>query len=179
MSSIVIRIKEYIDFKRISVSAFERNVGFSNGSFASQYKNNKSIGSDKIENILNTYPEINPIWLLTGEGNMTISNLGGIQGNNSIQNTGTMVDSYVGSGNYINVALPNKGTQKIIKPDGTIEVTTNPEVINGIVSESAVSYGTNIDNLQEQIKFLKDQVEAYKNIIEEQKDFIRLLKENK
>lgn len=70
MSSIVIRIKEFIDFKRLTISSFERIVGFSNGSFASQYKNNKSIGSDKIENILKVYPEINPVWLLTGEGSM-------------------------------------------------------------------------------------------------------------
>jgi len=74
MSSIVIRIKEYIDFKGISIAAFERSVGFSNSSFSSQYKNNKSIGSDKIENIIKVYPEINPVWLLTGEGSMIKEN---------------------------------------------------------------------------------------------------------
>lgn len=70
MSNIVSRIKEFIDYKTISVRKFEEKVGFSNGAFASQYKNNGSIGSDKIENILQSYPEINLEWLLTGEGEM-------------------------------------------------------------------------------------------------------------
>jgi hypothetical protein len=33
-------------------------------------KNNASIGSDVIENIIKTYPELNLVWLITGEGNM-------------------------------------------------------------------------------------------------------------
>lgn len=70
MSSIVSRIKEFIDYKGLSVRKFEENVGFSNGAFASQYKNNKAIGSDKIENILQFYSEINTEWLLTGRGSM-------------------------------------------------------------------------------------------------------------
>ncbi|MDQ8011619.1 MAG: hypothetical protein REI96_04165 [Flavobacterium nitrogenifigens] len=64
------RIKQYIDFKGIKVSIFEKEVGMSNGSFASQLKNNKTIGVDKLENILKKYSEINVEWLLTGNGNM-------------------------------------------------------------------------------------------------------------
>lgn len=64
------RIKEFIDFKGINNAGFEKEVGMSNGSFASQLKNNKTIGVDKLENILNKYPEINPDWLLTGKGSM-------------------------------------------------------------------------------------------------------------
>ena len=70
MSNTVGRIKEFIDFKGLSVRKFEETVGFSNGAFATQYKNNKSIGSDKIENILCSFPELNPEWLLTGNGEM-------------------------------------------------------------------------------------------------------------
>lgn len=64
------RIKNYIDFIDVSVASFEKSVSMSNGSFASQFKNNKTIGVDKIENILRKYPEINPEWLLTGQGEM-------------------------------------------------------------------------------------------------------------
>lgn len=64
------RIKCFIDYKGISVRKFEETVGFSNGSFASQYKKNKTIGVDKVENILHLFPEINPEWLLTGKGEM-------------------------------------------------------------------------------------------------------------
>lgn len=69
-TSTVLRVKQFIDFKKISVRKFEESVGFSNGSFSSQYKGNKTIGSDKIENILRVYPEISAEWLLTGKGNM-------------------------------------------------------------------------------------------------------------
>lgn len=66
----LVRIKEFIDFIDVSVAFFEKSVGMSNGSFASQLKNNKTIGVDKIENILRVYPQINPEWLLTGKGEM-------------------------------------------------------------------------------------------------------------
>ncbi|WP_448997555.1 S24 family peptidase [Ornithobacterium rhinotracheale] len=64
------RIKQYIDYKGITNKEFEINVGFSNGAFASQLKRGRTIGVDKLENILLSYPEINPEWLLTGEGSM-------------------------------------------------------------------------------------------------------------
>ena len=64
------RIKQFIDYKRLTNKEFEQNVGFSNGAFASQLKNNRTIGVDKLENILFVYPEINPEWLLTGKGKM-------------------------------------------------------------------------------------------------------------
>ncbi|OIV41998.1 S24 family peptidase [Flavobacterium johnsoniae] len=64
------RIKQYLDYKGIRVRTFEREVGMSNGSFASQLKNNKTIGVDKLENILKQYPDINLEWLLKGNGDM-------------------------------------------------------------------------------------------------------------
>lgn len=67
---IVKRLKEYIDFKGISIAAFERSIGMSNASFGKSLKNNGAIGTDKLENILFEYPDISPIWLLTGEGEM-------------------------------------------------------------------------------------------------------------
>lgn len=69
---IIERIKQYIDHKGISVSAFERSIGMSNASFGKSLKNGGAIGSDKLENILNTYPDISPTWLLTGEGEMIV-----------------------------------------------------------------------------------------------------------
>jgi len=64
------RIKQYLDSKGIRVSVFEREIGFSNGSFASQLKNDKTIGVDKLEKILKIYTDFNAEWLLTGNGNM-------------------------------------------------------------------------------------------------------------
>lgn len=64
------RLKLYIDYKGLTNKEFELSVGFSNGAFASQLKKNRTIGVDKLENILLAYPEINPEWVLTGRGDM-------------------------------------------------------------------------------------------------------------
>lgn len=78
------RLKQFIDFKGISVSAFEHSIGMSNASFGKSLKNNGTIGADKLERILNVYPEISPTWLLTGEGNMFIGNVS--QSQNGVAN---------------------------------------------------------------------------------------------
>ena len=64
------RLKVFIESKGLSVSAFEKSIGMSNASFGKSLKNNGAIGSDKLEKILKEYPEINPEWLLTGQGDM-------------------------------------------------------------------------------------------------------------
>lgn len=64
------RIKEYIDYKGITIAAFERSIGMSNASFGKSLKNKGAIGSDKIENILSIYDDLSPDWLLTGKGSM-------------------------------------------------------------------------------------------------------------
>lgn len=82
MSTSLQRIKTYIDSIGVSVSAFERSVGMSNGSFSSQLKSSRSIGVDKLENILSEYSDLNPTWVITGEGSMlkskAIDDLGNI-----------------------------------------------------------------------------------------------------
>jgi hypothetical protein len=45
-------------------------MAFSNGSLASQIKNNKTIGVDKLEHILQSNPDLSAEWLLTGKGDM-------------------------------------------------------------------------------------------------------------
>ncbi|WP_246118438.1 S24 family peptidase [Apibacter muscae] len=64
------RIKYFIDYKCISINKFSLSVGASNSYFNKILKDNNSIGSDRIEKILRTYPEMNPEWLLTGKGEM-------------------------------------------------------------------------------------------------------------
>lgn len=64
------RIKQFIDYKNITINKFSDSVGTSNSYFNKLIKNGTTIGSDKIENILQAYPEINPIWLVTGKGEM-------------------------------------------------------------------------------------------------------------
>lgn len=69
------RIKEYIDFHKISVYEFENKIMVSRGSISKFLKNSSNIGSNLIENILNVYENINPTWLLTGKGPMHRENV--------------------------------------------------------------------------------------------------------
>ena len=64
---IVDRILQLIEYKGINKRKFYIETGLSNG-FLDKVKN---IGGSKIEKILIAYPDINPEWLLTGNGNMT------------------------------------------------------------------------------------------------------------
>jgi len=63
------RFEKFFEYKGIKRSEFERRCGLSNG-----YTRNlrDSPKSEKMKDILNTFPEINPIWLQTGEGEMIL-----------------------------------------------------------------------------------------------------------
>lgn len=61
------RIEMFIEHQGIRRSVFEKSCGFSNG-YTRNLKENPS--ATKIEDILNVYPELNRVWLMTGEGEM-------------------------------------------------------------------------------------------------------------
>jgi repressor LexA len=85
MENTLTRIKQFIDNQGINISTFEKSVGISNGSFASQLKNNKTIGVDKVENILKVYSILNPGWLIAGEGSMLKEGFPGINSNQQMK----------------------------------------------------------------------------------------------
>ena len=60
------RILQIIEHKGISKNKFYKETGLSNG-FLDKVKD---VGASKLEYILNTYPEIDIEWLLTGKGKM-------------------------------------------------------------------------------------------------------------
>ena len=61
------RLLLFIEKTGITIAEFERKCSLSNG-YLKKVKG--SIGSDKIENIIRTYPQLNRVWLLSGEGDM-------------------------------------------------------------------------------------------------------------
>lgn len=62
------RLREYLKFKGINNSKAEKDCGLSNGFI----KSANSIGSDKLENILNAYHDLSAEWLLRGTGAMLV-----------------------------------------------------------------------------------------------------------
>lgn len=64
------RLIQFIEYAGLSARQFDISIGAANGYTLRMKKNHASIGSDVIENILRTYPQLNVVWLLTGEGSM-------------------------------------------------------------------------------------------------------------
>ena len=64
------RIEIFMHFKKISPHAFEQKIDLSNGYFSKQLKNLGSVGSDILIKIYLAYPELDILWILTGEGQM-------------------------------------------------------------------------------------------------------------
>ena len=66
------RIAMYLQFRAITPHSFERKIHLSNGYFSKQTKNLGSVGSDILVKIHDSYPELNMLWVLTGEGKMIL-----------------------------------------------------------------------------------------------------------
>jgi len=71
--SVIARLSEYIKLRKFSVNKFESELGFSNGIIAKAIRGGKTIGSDKLERIFQVYIDLNPTWLLTGNGEMILT----------------------------------------------------------------------------------------------------------
>lgn len=61
------RIIEFIKFKKLKTSEFEKLCSLSNGYISSM---RKGFGKDKLNNVLNKFPELDRDWLLYGTGSM-------------------------------------------------------------------------------------------------------------
>lgn len=61
------RIRTFCKYKKLSIRQFEIQCNLSNGYVSSM---RKGLGTGKLENVLNAFPELNREWLLYGEGKM-------------------------------------------------------------------------------------------------------------
>lgn len=105
------RLREYIKTLNVSEREFCRRIGVS-----SSYVNNirQSIQPDKMKAIGEKFPELNPMWLLTGDGEM-------MQGNNINRVSGNNNTAVAGNGNQVTtndiagLIELQKGYQEMIK----------------------------------------------------------------
>lgn len=82
------RLKTFIEYKKLSIREFERTCGLSYG-FVGNMKN--SMQPDKMMNIAHCFPELNPGWVMTGEGDMLRpSNTQNVYGGEKITQTGNI-----------------------------------------------------------------------------------------
>ena len=66
-TSVKQRLIEFMTFKKISHKRFEAAAGLSNGYINSL---RHSPTAAKLQSIIEAFPELNRVWLLTGEGSM-------------------------------------------------------------------------------------------------------------
>lgn len=72
--------------------------------------------------------------------------------------------------NLIQVTLPNQGTQKIIKPDGTIEITST-----ALNDQSCTDFSTN-DRLREKIEDMERLIKSLQDTIKAKDETIEILR---
>nr|DAH54817.1 MAG TPA: Repressor protein CI [Caudoviricetes sp.] len=70
MNTVKDRTLEFIKFKGLTMKAFEQRCDLSTGYVTSM---RKGYGSEKLNNVLTAFPELNREWLLYGEGDMVSS----------------------------------------------------------------------------------------------------------
>ena len=127
----------------------------------------KSVSSRVANKILSVFPEINRSWLLTGQGCMV--NTGDISYSGNSNNKGIIGTV---TGNIVN-NVNAYGYEKIIKPDGTIELELgkpNSENAGG-AQEIVMEYNT----LQAKIKLLEEKCAAKDETIQALKMTIDVL----
>lgn len=88
------RTIEFVKYKGITMKSFELKCGLSTGYVTSM---RKGFGSDKLNNVLTAFPELNRDWLLYGEGEM-------IKGNVTQTSHGDNSPNIAGNGNNVNSA---------------------------------------------------------------------------
>lgn len=143
------RFIEYLKYKKIGQTNFESKAGLSRGTISQK----SGFSATSIEKIAAACSDLNLEWLIKGEGEM-------IKNNNEI-NVSTNSGS-ISQGQTINIELPTSGTEKIIKPDGTVEIQQASQ---------------NSDNSGE-IARLKQRIEDLERLIQSKDEIICLLKES-
>lgn len=82
------RLEQFIQSQQISNAEFERRCGLGNG-YVKNFKS--SIGSEKLVNILRTFPHLDLYWLLTGDEHGINQQVTG-EGNTQVAGNGNHID---------------------------------------------------------------------------------------
>lgn len=145
----LLRLKEYVDHQTITITQIEREIGVSKGSIARQLKSGKAIGVDKVENILLSHPDINPTWLLTGRGEMLISDEKE-KVKSSVVNTDEFEELPHGAVPYWNLPVSaGHSVAEVIggkKPNGYIKDLPGIDLVENILPVSGMSMEPEISN---------------------------------
>lgn len=168
------RIEIFIERQGIKRSVFERLCGLSN-SYTRNLKVSPSM--DKIEDILNAYPELNRVWLLSGEGEMlkeSAMNVGEISGSGNT--VGMTVTQTIGENNGQNAGRdihnpPCHYSEKLIMAE--------IESQRKLTEKQFEFYAASLEKKDNQIRTAQSQIDALIKQNKEQFDRLVSLLANK
>lgn len=69
------RVEQVIVYNNLNIKSFEDKIDVSNNSIGAAIRRKASFKSNVLNKILNSFPDINPTWLLTGKGNMILKDI--------------------------------------------------------------------------------------------------------
>lgn len=158
------RIEIFIEHQGIRRSVFEKSCGFSNG-YTRNLKENPS--ATKIEDILNAYPELNRVWLLSGEGEMlrpASTNVGEISGNGN--SVGMTVTQTIGENSGQNAG-------RDINNYGEKQFMAELEAQRHLAERQLEVYASSLEKKDEQIRTAQAQIDTL--IKQNQEQFNRFM----
>lgn len=85
------RFYEYLAEKSLKPTAIEKVIGLSNGYLSAQKKRSADMGEGMMLKIIDYFRDINPLWLLTGEGPMLRAD--GVPASSATPSTDTTIPS--------------------------------------------------------------------------------------
>lgn len=143
------RLLNFLQYLKMGQNAFENSVSIPTGSIC--HWKNGNIPPKACEKIFNTYPQLNKIWILTGEGEMLISSVvpTGGQPREHRENTDQIVDA----------------NKKVL------------EQIQELAAAQKEAYAAAINEKNDKIQELKYYVELQKDYIDGQKKTIEKLEQ--
>lgn len=170
MNTLLDRIKMIIEAKELSPRSFAIAIKFNYSTLNNYLTGRRStIDSELIGKIAMSFDDISTKWLLTGKGEMLKK---GASISSANQGNGNSIEyNHVGVGNTVNVSLPSSGTQKIINPDGSVEVLNTDS--GAIPTTEDIQ---DINQLKAEISYLRDTMKVKDDLIASQKETIELLK---
>lgn len=68
------RIKQFIEYKKMTISGFEKHIEVSNNSLGAAIRRRTAVKDETLNTILYCFPNVRAEWLLTGEGEMLKKN---------------------------------------------------------------------------------------------------------
>ena len=111
------KIEELLHHFRMEQRDFAEKCGFDSTSISNIKREKHGISKKISEKILNAFPEINKVWLATGEGEMIRNNVNPlIQGSKNVQTGNIIVGSNVdGDGNTVQHTIPSEDNISYLK----------------------------------------------------------------